>query len=774
MKLKSKWHKLLLATGCLTLIAPIAAACSSNSKLVISNYDGYINEDVANELANQHKDNGLTYTYHDNNEVIPGLIKSKTVDVAVVSAYTVVGLAKNKLIRKIDWSRFNLINPETKEKIKTFDELASLYTKEVWAFSSAYDHLLGDIDQDGKPDRLIEYMVPYFFQDFIFAYRGKKINHLHKPDVTWNQIYQELTRKGADNRFLKENEAQIGTDNKPYTIRANKAKISLIDDSRTVYDIAKIMEHEGPKRAKTIHEANNQIQELESEIKITKNLINTPNLSASIIKQNKDKLANLEERLNFYKLNLHPNVALPKNSTVTEIVDKFNNITDHFKNLPVDSHNLKTSSNDLINELATGQFAAGLSYNGDISFALNGGEYLPEGTDLPEYKNIRPDANNFHFVRPKNTLKVLDGFVISEFIDPYNLNATYEYINDLSFSGLNLPDYDGSPAILRWDMKIHYNKTDKQIQDYENSPDDVEEVGELMKDMDYTYKAMRNFDYVAYTPVLRSIYDYLLDPNEGYYGHESFQEDDFKKRLIKAFLTDGQAKYTHKKERQRKHADLTTLAKLVMHIHSKNKEENKPFVLEDSMLDGIYKKLTLVYELKNKQENSEPIEVETIVDENNQIELDLSSFEQKQEYVLVSAKNSDETELDLNAFSRIKSINKQADQDSLEATLDPNYDQIKEEDKLINKIVTTLKSLGVELDSNYRKDIINKLKTKVYNDIDSWIENKQKVYAMQREIMKVDFNNDQNKNDASLIEFPTNDLSLANLKLAYVDFKNKA
>lgn len=773
MKLKSKWHKLLLGAGCLTLIAPIAAACSSNSKLVFSNYDGYIDQDVANELANEHKENGLTYNSHDNNEVIPGLIKLKTVDVAVVSAYTVVGLAKNKLIQKIDWSQFNIINPETKKKITTVDELASIYTKEVWAFSSVYDHLLGDIDQDGKPDRLIEYMVPYFFQDFIFAYRGKKIDHLHNPNTTWENIYQELTRKGADNRFLKENEAQIGTADKPHTIKANKSKITLIDDSRTVYDLAKIMDHEGKKRDQVIAEANKQIKELQDEIQITKELIKTPNLSEDIVQQNKERLANLEARLNFYKLNLKPNVSLPKNSTVTEIVDKFNNITNHFKDLPADSHNLKASSNDLINELATGQFAAGLSYNGDISFALNGGEYLSDDASS-EYENIRPNADNFHFIRPKNTLKVLDGFVISNFIDPVNIDATYKYINDISFSGLNLPDYDGSPAILRWDMKIHRNKTDKEIQDYENSDINQTEEGELLNDMGYIYKSMRNFDYVAYTPVLRSIYDHLLDADEGYYGANSFQEDEFKKRLVKAFLKNGQAKYTHKKERQTKHANLSTLAELVMHLHSKYKEENKPFSLTNEMLDDVYKKLTLVYELKNKQEGNEPVEIETVVDQNNETEIDLSSLEQDQEYVLTSVKNSDGTELALDAFNSIKSITKKENAENLTATLAANYDQIKEEDKIVNQIKTALANLGVNLDNKYKETIFKTLNEEVYKDIDQFIEQKQKLYALQREIMKVDFSADPNSNDPALIEFPTNDLSLANLKLAYIDFKKKA
>lgn len=125
----------------------------------------------------------------------------------------------------------------------------------------------------------------------------------------------------------------------------------------------------------------------------------------------------------------------------------FINITDHFANLPKDSVALRESSNDLLNELAIGKNCwRALSYNGDISFALNGGEYLSDDSNSKQYLNAKPTADNFHIVRPKNTLKVLDGFVISNMVDEKNETALYDFLQQVNFSGLSEQDYDGSPV----------------------------------------------------------------------------------------------------------------------------------------------------------------------------------------------------------------------------------------------------------------------------------------------------------------------------------------
>ncbi|EEH02033.1 putative lipoprotein [Ureaplasma urealyticum serovar 2 str. ATCC 27814] len=603
MKINKKLAKIFAGATSLLVFIPIITACSQKSKLVVGNFDSYMDPDVANEQAKRFRKNNLSYSFYDNNEILGSLIKSKILDVQVASAYEVAKLAKNKLIKKINWSKFDL-KDENNQTITSIDGLQKIFTKEVWAISNAYSSYLGDIDNDGKNDQLLEYMIPYFYQDLIFAYRGKKIPSLDdsKKDVYWSDIFKELTRKdGTPNRFLYEQEADlgVGADEKtPISIGKNKTKIVAIDDARTIYDLAKIMELEGDNKNEVIKAINHEIVGINNSINRILKILNDPNIDQEIKEEDAKELKRLQKQLADKQKELKTNVFLPDSSSVRYIENKLNNISNMFKNTHPNSMHLKANSNDVLNDLAMASVVGAIAYSGDIAFAANGGEYTTEADS--KYANMKPTSENFHVVRPKNTMSVLDGFTINSTITIENEQAAYEYLHELCFAGLNKKNSDGESKILDYGLNIHRNKTPKAIADYENSTEDQSEVGNVLEDSGYLYTPMRNFDYVQYSPTIKLIANYVLEPNEGLYGKTGFESDLLQEKMIEIFEIDP--KYKTKKERQRKHKYIALLNEIINYIYNTYQENNR-FVFKDTIINDLYQQKPikdLIYEyLKN-------------------------------------------------------------------------------------------------------------------------------------------------------------------------------
>lgn len=604
MKQKKKtWWKTLIGLGAVALTTPIiAAACNSNSsKLVIGNYSSYIDEDVANELAQKHSNHNLSYTFYDDNEVLAGLLKSKVIDATVGSAYEIAKLAKRKLIKKIDWKKFGIKKQDGSDQfIENIYDLKPIFTDEVWTISNYYSDYLGDIDGDGKSELLLEYMVPYFYQDFIFAYRGEKISELDETNnPTWNDIFKIIGKQDKDNRFLVENEANLGLgrNNENIIIKANKSKIDMISDARTVYDIAKIMDLEGDKKEKNLAKMQERIKSLQRSIEQVEKILQEPQkYSDDIIEQNKQKLASLKNKIKFAKNELSANVILPDNSSVGYITQKYENILEHFKNARPNSILLKGNSNDVLNDLAMGNVAGAIAYSGDIAFAINGGEYTTD--EDSKYFNAKPTAQNIHIVRPKDTLSVLDAFIVNSQIDEENEKAVYEFINSVVFSGINAKDEeDGTKGILKWDLLINREKTQEEIEEYENSLTDDQEIGSIEDDSGYLYNSMRNFDYVNYSPVLRVIDDYVKDAETGYLGDEGVIYDTFREKIIGFLELDPN--YTTKKQRQRKHKSIDDLTEALVLIYQNNFKNNQ-FNFDPSYLEQTNDEGTKIVEVINE------------------------------------------------------------------------------------------------------------------------------------------------------------------------------
>lgn len=128
---------------------------------------------------------------------------------------------------------------------------------------------------------------------------------------------------------------------------------------------------------------------------------------------------------------------------------------------------LNSDSNFILNDFADPKgSSAGIMYNGDLLYAIQGGD---NSSDKKLF-----DATNVHFIRPKNTLIALDMMVINK--NTKYEDEAYEVIKKVALDGLS----------------------------------DDEDITETNSDGSYIYGPMINFDHIQYTSPLKQITDYVL------------------------------------------------------------------------------------------------------------------------------------------------------------------------------------------------------------------------------------------------------------------------
>ncbi|MCV3753778.1 hypothetical protein [Ureaplasma zalophigenitalium] len=569
--MSKKWiKKTLFGLGLSALVIPITTACAvGTNKFVVGNYDAYVDPDVSKELQTNFKTNTngfLSYVYYSNNEIVEGYLKSRSLDIAIISQYTVAKLAKRKVIKKIDWSKFDLHDANGKLITKT-EQLKPFFSDTTWQLSQAYSDYLGDLDNDQQNEQLLDYMVPYFYQDLIFAYRGKEIPAL-KPEnnPTWADIFWAIQN---EDRFNPEIKTKLyERDGSVIYTNDNPARLTFISDPRTIYDLARIMQTSESLTEKDYAD----LVKWQTWIKLEETKAH-PDLQK--IKEWKQLFANKA-----------PNVQNQPKASIDDIETTFNALNHYTEKLPKNTIRFDPNSNNVLNNLATLETVGVIGYNGDISFALNGGEYA----DVKKYEQLLPTTKDFHFVRPRYTLNVMDGLVINDLIDEKHLDGAYDYIKNLVFEGINDTDNDG---VLRWGLNVHKGLTDEEINKYESTDLEAKEEGNILEDQSYFYMPMRNFDYLNYTPTLRAVYEHVLDINEGYLGNTAFQIDLVKNLIAnedpKDFMTSEtfgfDPRYYTKQERQKKHTFFDALAEILYEVYTNNKKPDVEFVYAKEFLD---------------------------------------------------------------------------------------------------------------------------------------------------------------------------------------------
>lgn len=345
---------------------------------------------------------GAKFVYYPNNETIEAKFE-KYYDIAIPSSYEIINLWGQNLIQKIDWAKFNIKNingdriNNAKEAITLFNQDEINYLNEQARTFTTKMIEAKKTNQTKPIINILDWCVPYFFQNFMFAYKGKEIKFynenneevINKNNLTWNDIFYTVgpLNPKCENRFKPTKNTHIG----------------MVDDARTIYEIVKIL-NKNRKQQNDITYDVNDIFPLLTKYFTNKSWINLQSDSGIIS-----------------------------------------------RNLSIDN----------------GGYSAAFAWSGDIFYAA---------TQHAEEKNFGFHANNFHIVKPNNSLISFDGLVINKASIKQKGDKIYEIIKQIALDGCDV------------DRHKLFNK----------------------KDNKFSYWVVRNFHKLGYTPPLKNLYDALV------------------------------------------------------------------------------------------------------------------------------------------------------------------------------------------------------------------------------------------------------------------------
>lgn len=189
-----------------TLVYMSTTSCSSLNAIVFGNFYSYISPEVQKRITTHQP---INWQYYGSNQEIPTYLQNKTLNLAVSSNDMVVKLAKDNAISKIDYSLFELLNNNS--IVKNANELKGLITQQAFEVATKAFQKYNI--------NLLDYSIPYFLQNFCFAYRGPKIQELHDPNITFKDIF-EIINKHPDFK---------------------QKSLMMVDDARTIFGLSKIV-----------------------------------------------------------------------------------------------------------------------------------------------------------------------------------------------------------------------------------------------------------------------------------------------------------------------------------------------------------------------------------------------------------------------------------------------------------------------------------------------------------------------------------------------------
>ena len=194
---------------------------SSKSDFVFGNYSSYMAPNVKKILSNKY---GVSFDTYENSDAIAYNFKKNNMDLAVSTSYETSSLIKNNLLKKLDW-------PSIDKSINDSNDALKLFTPAVQNILTSVDY-----NNDGRNDNLLDYAIPYFVQDLVFIYRGEKANI--SDNASWIEVFEFIKN---DKRF------------NPNRMNSNLPLLGIIDDSRTVFSLSKIV-----NKQKDINPTNNE------------------------------------------------------------------------------------------------------------------------------------------------------------------------------------------------------------------------------------------------------------------------------------------------------------------------------------------------------------------------------------------------------------------------------------------------------------------------------------------------------------------------------------
>ena len=209
-----KVNKFILTILPILTMTPFLASCvsSSTSSFIYANFESYMSPHVENALNEKY---GVDFISYPTNDQIYQLLKNNEVEIVTPSGYEAVSLIEDKLLQKLDWTKFNIPG------ITNSEEAKSLFTPETVTTMTSFK------DKNNNPMNLLDYGVPYFAQDFVFAYRGAKIPQLHVPNIDWKTTLDIVSKEPRFNATIQNSKQPL---------------LWAIDDERTLYSIPRLIE----------------------------------------------------------------------------------------------------------------------------------------------------------------------------------------------------------------------------------------------------------------------------------------------------------------------------------------------------------------------------------------------------------------------------------------------------------------------------------------------------------------------------------------------------
>ncbi len=329
----------LITTSVIATMTPFAfvplTSCGPSRAIQFANFESYMDNSLMNYLERQYE---IQFQWFTVSEMIETKFRD-TYDVAIPTGYELSKLYQKGWLQKIDWAAFGIDGV-----LDANSALTTLYADEAQNAISQMNTMLQAYDEIPDDFNVLEYGVPYFDQSFCFMYKGDQL-----------QFYSAIEPHDKIEGRAP-NWADIFYTISPSCVYADRfgGNIGMLDDSKSLYDMAKIVE---------------------------------------TTEKNYD---NPDEWTN----------KMSENSSVDDLKETFKSLTSKAQN---NWYRLSTDSGQIARILADHSdhgYAAALSWSGDALYAAQGaGEYEPYTGD--EMHTVKPygaslDEIDFIVINNKN------------------------------------------------------------------------------------------------------------------------------------------------------------------------------------------------------------------------------------------------------------------------------------------------------------------------------------------------------------------------------------
>lgn len=328
------------------------SSCANAKTIQFANFESYMDNSLMNYLEKSYNVQFQWYT-------VTEMIETKfhdTYDVAIPSGYELYKLQQKGWLEEIDWAKLGI------SEVTDADSAMNLFADPI---QGAIEKMNNDLGIN-----VLKYGIPYFAQSFTFVYKGPELkfysaigSHEETSEPTWADIFYTISPqcKYAD-RF--------------------GGKIGMLDDSKTLYDIARIVE---------------------------------------TIEQNPDDQSKWTNQM-------------PQDSSINSLKQTFKSLTNKARR---NWYRLSTDSGQIARILADHSehgYNAALAWSGDALYGAQGaGEYSP-------YK-----GDQMHTIKPSGvSLDEIDFIVLNNknHSNSDKLNRIYKMIYDICFDAWQVTDED--------------------------------------------------------------------------------------------------------------------------------------------------------------------------------------------------------------------------------------------------------------------------------------------------------------------------------------------